>query len=262
MSDSATDSLPASWTPQRALSLSIVAALVVLLAIVIGRTAWTSDDAYITFRTIDNFLNGYGLRWNIDERVQSFTHPLWLLVLTPAVLVTGNPYLASLAVSVVLTGCAVALVLAGTRGRPWQAAGVLTAMIFSKSFTDYSTSGLENALAHVLVAGLMLVTGTTIDTRARAGLAGTLVGLLGMTRLDLLLLGTPVGLSALRSWRSTLPAFAAGFAPLVAWEIFSIVYYGVPFPNTAYAKLATGIPQHELSIQGLTYFSIRSIAIP
>ena len=115
-------------------------------------------------------------------------------------------------------------------------------------------SGLENALAHVLVAGLMLVTGTTIDTRARAGLAGTLVGLLGMTWLDLLLLGTPVGLSALRSWRSTLPAFAAGFAPLVAWEIFSIVYYGVPFPNTAYAKLATGIPQHELSIQGLTYF--------
>ena len=32
--------------------------------------AWVSEDAYITLRVIDNFFNGYGLRWNINERVQ------------------------------------------------------------------------------------------------------------------------------------------------------------------------------------------------
>ena len=31
--------------------------------------AWLGDDAYITFRVVDNFLNGYGLTFNPDERV-------------------------------------------------------------------------------------------------------------------------------------------------------------------------------------------------
>ena len=53
---------------------------VLLVAVVLIRTAWICDDAYITFRTIDNFLHGFGLRWNVAERVQSFTHPLWLIV--------------------------------------------------------------------------------------------------------------------------------------------------------------------------------------
>jgi arabinofuranosyltransferase len=42
-------------------------------------------------------------------------------------------------------------------------------------------------------------------------------------------------------------------APLVAWEVFSVVYYGFPFPNTAYAKLQNGIPAGELAAQGLLY---------
>ncbi len=32
------------------------------------------DDAYITYKTVYNFINEYGLRWNIAERVQSYTH--------------------------------------------------------------------------------------------------------------------------------------------------------------------------------------------
>jgi arabinofuranosyltransferase len=46
-----------------------------------------------------------------------------------------------------------------------------------------------------------------------------------------------------------------GFAPFLAWEIFSIIYYGFPFPNTAYAKLNTGIPARDLIRQGLYYLS-------
>ena len=35
-----------------------------LYGVVLLRTAWLCDDAYITFRTVDNFINGFGLRWN------------------------------------------------------------------------------------------------------------------------------------------------------------------------------------------------------
>ncbi len=44
------------------------------------RTAWLCDDAYISYRVVDNFVNGYGLKWNISERVQAYTHPLWLFL--------------------------------------------------------------------------------------------------------------------------------------------------------------------------------------
>ena len=72
--------------------------------LIVFRTAWVSDDAFITFRTIDNILHGFGPRWNIDERVQTFTHPLWLLLLTPLVAITGNPYLASIGLSLAAHG--------------------------------------------------------------------------------------------------------------------------------------------------------------
>jgi arabinofuranosyltransferase len=47
--------------------------------------------------------------------------------------------------------------------------------------------------------------------------------------------------------------FATGFLPLLAWELFALLYYGFPFPNTAYAKLKTGIPEPELIRQGFIY---------
>ena len=54
-----------------------------LFGVVLVRTAWLCDDAYINFRTVDNFLHGYGLRWNVAERVQTFTDPLWVLTSRP-----------------------------------------------------------------------------------------------------------------------------------------------------------------------------------
>ena len=55
-----------------------------------------------------------------------------------------------------------------------------------------------------------------------------------------------------RTWRAVGLA-ALGFAPLLLWLAFSLFYYGFPFPNTAYAKLATGIPPAALARQGMAY---------
>ena len=66
----------------RNLQLATTWTLVALFAAVALRNAWLAEDAYITFRTVDNFVNGYGLRWNAADRVQVFTHPLWLLLVS------------------------------------------------------------------------------------------------------------------------------------------------------------------------------------
>jgi arabinofuranosyltransferase len=45
-----------------------------------------------------------------------------------------------------------------------------------------------------------------------------------------------------------------GFTPVVVWECFSLWYYGFLFPNTAYAKLATGYTSLTLLQHGVGYF--------
>jgi hypothetical protein len=61
----------------------LVRLLLALYLLLLVRTAWTSDDAFITLRTVENFLGGDGLTWNTFERVQAYTHPLWMLALIP-----------------------------------------------------------------------------------------------------------------------------------------------------------------------------------
>ncbi len=98
------------WQPLLAVT-SLVLALV--LGWVLVRSAWLSDDGLITFRTIEHFVSGDGLRFNLAERVQSYTHPLWLFLLTPVYLVTGEAFYAPILVSLVVSGAAVACLVAG-----------------------------------------------------------------------------------------------------------------------------------------------------
>src|SRR5215213_6769699 len=84
--------------PDALASLLTLAFLAVLI-----RTAWLSDDALITLRTVLNVTHGFGLRFNIDERVQTYTHPLWLALLTATYYVTSNVYFAAFVSSVLLS---------------------------------------------------------------------------------------------------------------------------------------------------------------
>jgi arabinofuranosyltransferase len=62
--------------------------------------------------------------------------------------------------------------------------------------------------------------------------------------------------------RRAAPAVVAGLLPLVAWETFSVIYYGAPFPNTAYAKLATGLTTRDLLPHGVAYLAQSLTADP
>jgi arabinofuranosyltransferase len=222
-----------------------------LFTLALVRTAWVGDDAYFTFRTIDNFVHGYGLRWNIAERVQAYTHPLWLLLLTPFYWITGEPFFTSIAVSIALTLVTVWLLL---RRAPsvWTAAAGLTVLLGSRAFIDYSTSGLENPLTHLL---LVLFLSRSLAERTVTTPTACLAGLLLLNRLDLSVLVLPV-LVPLIPWRGSRRAYRAlvlGFLPLIVWELFSVVYYGFPIPNTAFAKMKTGVAESDLLKQGVTY---------
>lgn len=227
--------------------------LLALLAVVV-RLAWLSDDAYITLRTVENFVEGRGLRWNTGDRVQAYTHPAWMLLLAAGRWLTGESYLTTIAIGILLSAVVVIRMvqLAATAA---VAVATLMLLLCSRAFTEYATSGLENPLANVL---LVLFVAAFVDARVPGGnlvRMGWIAALLGTTRLDLLLLVLPALLAAARpaAWPARWRALA-GAAPLLAWLVFATVYYGSPFPITAYAKaFAHGVPAGELATQGLHY---------
>jgi len=70
--------------------------VIMLFTIVVFQSAWLNDDAYITFRTVDNFVNGYGLTWNVSERVEPYSNPLWMFLVSILYFFTNEIYYTSL----------------------------------------------------------------------------------------------------------------------------------------------------------------------
>ncbi len=244
------------------------AALVAVFAGVLLRTAWMSDDAYITLRTIDNFVHGYGLTWNVAERVQAYTHPLWMLVLSAFYFVTRDAYFTTLLVSAAISLAVVGLVVTRV-GASWQASLLaVTGLTLSKAFTDYSTSGLENPLTHLLLVLFFIVLMQNGGELRRLFLLSLITALLALNRPDIVLFVAPAFAYVLWQGRAEIRRQAPraigmillGFLPLLAWEAFSLLYYGFLAPNTYFAKLSHGIDQVALVRQGLTYL-VRSTAI-
>ena len=235
----------------------LAAPLLLALGLLVGRTAWLSDDAYITFRTIQSIAANHGPNWNPDERVQAYTHPLWAAVLTVGYFLTKELPLTTIVISVALSVTSVGLIAICLSRSVWSIVFIFSAFAFSRAFLDYSTSGLENPLSHFLMACFLCIFLRYQNTSKARRLALGIAGLGLLNRLDVSLIYAPAVLSVVRGTgsRTAVRDALTALAPLTIWEAFSIAYYGFPFPNTAYAKLNTGIPIDELARQGLRYIS-------
>ena len=232
----------------------VIVAGLALLAVVFIRTAWLCDDAYITLRTVDNFVNGFGLRWNAAERVQAYTHPLWMLVVTPFYAVTREAFYTVLMLQIAIGLGGAWLLLRGLARSSADAAVAIAALAGSKAFVEFTSSGLENSLAHLLLIAFLIQWLRDDGSGRGARRLGMLTSLLLLCRLDFAILLAPMLTVSL--WpvaRQRLASFAIGLLPLVAWELFSLIYYGQLVPNTALAKLPPGVPFTDLVSQGLKY---------
>jgi arabinofuranosyltransferase len=228
-----------------------------LLGFVWLRSAWVSDDAYITFRSVEFVFEGLGARWNLAERVQVYTHPLWFLLLLGVRSLSADLFSGALILSGAITLIAAGLLL--WQAKQWTSALALTGVLCSsKAFIEFSSSGLENPLCHLLFVGLYLL---TLASQSSRGLPyGLLLGLLlsaiALTRIDLLLLAAPA--ATYIYWRAhsktSLLKLFVGLIPLFLWELGSLFYYGDIVPNTACAKVNHVLPLSARFSHAADYF--------
>ena len=219
-------------------------------------SAWLHDDAFVTLRTIDNALDGRGLRWNPVERVQAYTHPLWLGLLTGVIAATGELEVTTLVVSMCLSLLTVYLVVFHVARTVTAGCVFALVLLLSKGFVDYATSGLEDPLTRLLLVVFVLLLLRSSSRPGSFGVLALLAALGALSRPDALLVFLPA--LGLELWRSeararSVVAGICGLLPLALWGLFALLYYGAPWPNTAYAKLGGGVPQVGRLLQGLSY---------
>lgn len=234
--------------------------LFLVYAWVLIQTAWVGDDAYITFRSIENFIHGYGPIFNIGERVQTFTHPLWFLLQSFFDFIAlpfdfpfkqHQLYFINIFMSLVISILAIVLFVYKVAPSSQTAALGLLILTLSKAYVDYSTSGLENPLTHLL---LLLFLWLYFTDPRNIFLLSLLATLAALNRLDTILFFIPALALLLLEEPKKWSQFVPGFFLLIVWELFSAFYYGALFPNTAYAKINADVPASYLFRQGLHYY--------
>ncbi|MGS2807926.1 flagellar motor control protein ZomB [Nocardia sp. MW-W600-9] len=247
-------------TLSRATFVGGVVFTVVVFAVGAWQRRWIADDGLIVLRTVRNLLAGNGPVFNMDERVEANTSTAWTYLvwffswLTQARLeyvVLGVALAVSL-LAIVFAMLGTARLWGGTSGQLLIPAGVLVYIALPPA-RDYATSGLESGLVICWVGllwwlmirwsqaavvrvpsllGLVFLAGLAPLIRPEATLIGVLaLGMIFLTPMPRFRYG-PIALRALI-------VFVAGIVP-VAYQIWRMGYYGLPYPNTAVAKDAGG----------------------
>lgn len=238
------DTVSVSWVgarPRHAVLIYTLAATIAALALV-RVSPFYHDDAFISLRYAARLIGGEGLTWNPGERVEGFTHPLWLAQVSGLGVVGIDLETASRVLGVAYLAAIFAL-------WAWAGAAPLLLLVIATlpGLILWSVSGLEtSAFCFWLALGAWLTweVGGIPDRFGRtAGLAGIALGAAALTRPE----GIGAGLVAVaylaakRRWAASLAALLAFAVSAGSYELFRVLYFGDLLPNTAYVKLG-GLP--------------------
>ncbi|EHR61187.1 hypothetical protein SaccyDRAFT_2310 [Saccharomonospora cyanea NA-134] len=240
---------PRRWRPGRGTwNLAVVGGCVALFALLAWNSRWIADDGLIVLRTVRHLLEGHGPVFNVGERVEVNTSPLWTYLLALVGMSGLRLEWLSLAVGGLCAVAGLGLALDGTRRLHGTTvvlapAGVLAVLAMSP-FREFATSGLETGLAFCWLGAVWwLLVRLARDDGGRHWPTALVIGLGPLVRPEFALF-TAAGFVALlvvtraRRGPALRLALVAGALP-VAYQVFRMGYYGLLTPNTALAKEAS-----------------------
>lgn len=236
--------------------LTDVRVLIVGALVLAWLNRFIQDDAFISFRYADNFVSGYGLRWNPGEApVAGYSTFLWTVLIGGVIALGLDPVTGSWGLGLAL--------FAGTLVTAWRLASdilgdrqeatfVVALLGTNYTFSSWATGGMETQLQAFLVTSstylvFHVVRGSEPHLARLVGVS-VLFALALLTRLDSAVVVAVLGVCVLlRLWRQTPGRLVASVLALVVpglcivggWLGWTVSYYGDPLPNTYYVKVAT-----------------------
>jgi arabinofuranosyltransferase len=245
----------------RYVSIGLTIVVVIILLLHINYLRFVCDDAFISFRYAKNFVEGHGLVYNIGERVEGYTNFLWTLLLSLFMKMGLDPVVMSQILGVLFSLATVLLLLRlNRRLYPEETLFDYLAPLFLAccgAYAAWSTGGLETSFFTflVLLGSFLFLSG--IDRPRCFASSGIVFALVCMTRLDglvlvfvtfawllyLLVIKKKVEVKSLSIWTLSF------LIPFLLYFLWRWSYYGKPFPNTFYIKVA-GAAYYQ---QGFSY---------
>ncbi len=234
------------------------------------------DDAMISMRYAFNLAHGHGLVWNVGERVEGYTNPLWTIIMA-ALQWISNPYVAPLLVQlaglVLLLGAAGFAFLAGKElageTTAWRhLAGILSAtgVLGYYPLAFWSLAGMEVSLLGCALSAGVLATIRFHNGNEIRHLNALLLCIIVayFTRPDGWLPFIPMALFCVRRSlqvdtfahlvKKTLAVVLTGGGLIAAHLVWRFLYYGSFVPNTYVLKMQ-GRPLDLRLTNGLSFIS-------
>ncbi len=261
-------SFPATRGERVALGLLLALAGIAFVRVV--QRAWTCDDAFISYRYARHLVEGHGLVFNVGERIEGYTNPLFTLGIAGAMALGAKPRVASMVAGAVAY-FAVALMLAEgslertPSGKQWLPLGAALWLAQDDLWT-WATGGLETTVfAALAFAGVRRLSCGDPSSRSYA-IGGGWLALACLTRPDGVIFAA-VGVLGIfatsqppaRGRRELAMHVAAALVPLAvlggAFAAAKLWYYGRLLPTTFYAKSAADADYG----QGLFYLALYAV---
>ncbi len=235
---------------------------IIILAIICGlfvfhsiSLEYTQDDAYISYRYVENFLAGHGLVFNIGERVEGYTNFLWIMILS-FLSILGLPMILCSKILGVAAGVGT-LFIAYLLGREfaserrWYLAFIAPAFLAANgSLAFWVIGGLETGL-FIFLTSLIIY-----SELRRPALTPFLLVVATLTRPEG---GLLFGIVFLFRWLIVRENFRkmATYAGIyiglmIPYAAFKLFYFGDLLPNPFYAKTGASIEYFQ---SGLEYFA-------
>ena len=248
----------------------LLGAVCVIFIYLCFQTKFVQDDAYITFRYVENFVNGNGLVFNIGEKVEGYTNFLWLILLssfsiTGANIIDLSQYLSVgfgvMTLIVVYKISTMIRLKDDTAGKKTKTSGdettakyldlipvILTA--FVGAFQYWAISGMETTMFVALsFLGIYLYMRDD-DKEGIVYSYPVVLFLASLTRPDgMYVFGIIILHKIIMAFKEdksgaikkllskdNLVTYAVYVVPMLLFMLFRLSYYGYPFPNTFYAK--------------------------
>ncbi|MEK7486199.1 MAG: hypothetical protein AABZ60_17890 [Planctomycetota bacterium] len=214
-----------------------------------------TDDSYITFRYLQNFLAGKGLVFNPDEYVEGYSNFLWLLLLAPPVALGYSPEIMAPIYSIFFSFLLLVFLFYATSDMlqiPKHSVFLFLGPLLlslNRTFAAFATSGLETRMFTFFIFAaffFFLKDAKKEEPASFWNLAGISLALASLTRPEGLAFAVALLLLRLMQryvqfqswWEKDISFYLWIVIPILCHFSFRGWYYEEWLPNTYYAKVS------------------------